>query len=318
MMNLTVIILLFVLGLVLIIKGGDLFVDAASWIAEASGIPKFIIGATVVSFATTLPELLVSVIAAVNGKADMAVGNAVGSVTANMGLVMGISIVWLPAVLKRSTLAFKGTLMALSCALLLILTRGGSLRTMGAVLMLVIFLIFIFENVQDARLSVGTERSAGHKYEKKVVIKNVVKFVLGIVGIVVGARLLVNQGSELACRMGVSEAIISVTLVAIGTSLPELVTTITALVKKQASLSIGNIIGANIIDLTVILPICTLISGGSLSLSSQSMTLDMPVCLLICVFAVAPPLILGKFKRWQGAAMLCAYFAYMTVLCVWA
>ena len=127
-----------------------------------------------------------------------------------------------------------------------------------------------------------------------------------------GEAALRRQAARL---LGVPESIIAVTMVAIGTSLPELVTTITAIVKRQSSLSIGNIVGANIIDLTVILPLCGVVSGGSLPVAAQSVTLDLPVCLAVCLFAVLPPLLSQKLARWQGAAMLGLYLAYLVFLC---
>lgn len=314
-MSTWVVVLLFCLGILLIVKGGDIFVDAASWIAEASGIPKFIIGATVVSLATTLPELLVSVIAAAEGKSSMAVGNAVGSVTANIGLIMGISLACLPSIIKRSQLALKASLMVGAVALLIVLSSKGRLSFLPSILLLIILAVFIVENVLSAKRSMAVEKENRIKPTGKEIGKNILKFVLGAAGIVVGADLLVDNGSALAAIIGVSESIIGVTVIAIGTSLPELVTTITALVKKEASLSVGNIIGANIIDLTMILPVCSLISGGSLPIDAQSTTLDLPACLLVSLIALVPPLICQKFRRWQGAALLAVYVVYIAVLC---
>ena len=142
----------------------------------------------------------------------------------------------------------------------------------------------------------------------------VLKFLLGIIGIVWGANLLIENGSALAEAMGVPSAIIGVTVIAVGTSLPELVTTITAIVKRESALSIGNIIGANVIDLTMILPICSILSGGSLTISAQGVGLDLPACFAIILLGILPPLIGGKFYRWQGAAMLAAYAAYVAIL----
>ena len=130
----------------------------------------------------------------------------------------------------------------------------------------------------------------------------------------VGADLLVDDGTIIARQLGVSEAIIGVTIIAVGTSLPELVTTITAIVKKQSDLSIGNIIGANIIDLTMILPICAFLSGGVLPVGKQSAFLDMPDCLLVICIAIIPTLIFKKLSRWQGALMVCIYIGYIAVL----
>lgn len=314
-MGTSIVIALFILGIILIIKGGDFFVDASSWISEALNIPKFIIGATIVSVATTLPELIVSVIAAAGGKVDMAVSNAVGSVTVNVGLVMGISILCLPLAIKRSEFAFKGILMMLSCAVLFLFSYNGSLGILPSILLLMMFLAFVIENVYESKRSMFLEIKNKKKFESKEVFVNIIKFTLGVFGIVVGARLLVDNGSEIARLLDVPESIIGATVIAIGTSLPELVTTIIALTKRQASLSIGNIIGANIIDLTVILPVCALVSGKALPISNQSATLDLPVCMGIILLSMIPTLLSKRFTRFQGFLIICAYLFYLVVLC---
>lgn len=315
-MSALVIVLLFLLGLALVIKGGDFFVDAATWIAEVSGIPKFLIGATIVSLATTLPELLVSLMASASGSIGIAVGNAVGSVTANVGLIMGISVVCLASAVDRRQQAFKFIMMAAAIALLYAFSAGGSLSIPGSVVLLAMFLAYMAESVIGARSAMRAESDAARPaHDRRTLLVNAVKFVLGVAGIVAGARLMVDYGTALARLLGVPESIIGATLVAVGTSLPELVTTITALVKKQASLSIGNIVGANIIDLTLILPLCSVVSGRALPILRQNILLDMPVCLGLVLIAVLPPLITGRFRRAQGLAMLVVYAGYMAVLC---
>ncbi len=311
-MHTALIITLFVVGLLLIIKGGDWFVDSAVWIANATGIPKFIIGATIVSVATTLPELTVSVTGVINGELDMAVGNAVGSVTANIGLIMGISLVCMPALVKRSQLWLKAGLMSASALLLWLMCRGGGLSMIPAVFLFVILAIYIWDNIRDAKSDVGSEER--EQVDKKDLPKQLVMFAVGIAAIVIGSRLLINYGSEIAILLGVPSAIIGVTMVAIGTSLPELITTLTAIRKKESSMSIGNIIGANIIDLTLILPICSMVSNGELKISEQSFMLDMPVCFALTLIAVLPPLIKGKLYRAQGILMLACYCGYLAVL----
>lgn len=308
-------VIMFVIGIVLIVKGGDIFVDAASWIAEATGIPKFIIGATVVSFATTLPELLVSAIAASQGKNDMAIGNAVGSVTANVGLIMSISILCMPALVKRKEVAFKGFLMIGAVAVLFIFTQNLSLSLWQSIILIAIFAVFMIENIISGKANIIDEDGDGKPdVNRKALLLNIFKFVIGALGIVVGADLLVDDGTVLAKSLGVSEAIIGVTIIAVGTSLPELVTTITAIVKKQSELSIGNIIGANIIDLTMILPICAFITNGSLPVGKQSAYFDIIVCMVVIVIAIVPTVIFKKLSRWQGALMICIYIAYVAVL----
>lgn len=306
------VILLFVVGLVLIIKGGDWFVDSAVFIANLTGIPKFIIGATIVSVATTLPELTVSVTGVINGELDLAVGNAVGSVTANIGLIMGISLVCMPAVIKRSQFWIKGTLMSAAALLLWVLCKDGTLHMLPSFALFVLLAVYVWDNIRDAKNDVGSDER--EVVDKKDLPKQIVMFIIGIAAIVVGSKLLIEYGSEIALLLGVPSAIIGVTMVAIGTSLPELITTLTAIRKKESSMSIGNIVGANIIDLAMILPICSVVSDGKLTIAEQSYALDMPICFAMTLIAVLPPLIKGKLYRWQGILMLALYAVYVVIL----
>ena len=311
-MDTAIVVLLFVAGLVLIIKGGDWFVDSAVWIANVTGIPKFIVGATIVSLCTTLPELTVSLLGVVDGEYDMAVGNAIGSVTANIGLIMGISLVCIPSAVKRGSFWLKATLMSLAAALLWLLCRGGRLEFLPSIILLVILAVYIYDNIRDAKKNIGTE--AVDAADKKDAPKMIVLLVVGVAAIVGGSQLLITYGSKLAALLGVPAAIIGVTMVAIGTSLPELITTLTAIRKKESSMSIGNIVGANIIDLAMILPICSVVSDGKLTIAEQSYALDMPICFAMTLIAVLPPLIKGKLYRWQGILMLALYAVYVVIL----
>lgn len=315
--SLFMVLLLFAAGLLCIIKGGDLFVDAASWIAEASGIPKFIIGATVVSFATTMPEMLVSVFAALQGNADIAVGNAVGSVTANVGLIMCVALICMECAMTRKQFGVKACLLLAAILALFGFTRDGQLSVLESVLILVIFVGFLVESLIAARQEQGSKLPAQEerpKIDKKTVLLNIGKFLLGAAGIVLGAQLLIDNGSALARMLGVPDAVIAATMIAIGTSLPELVTTLTAIKKKQASLSVGNIIGANIMDLTLIMPLCAVIQGKPMTVERQGMLLDIPACLIICAAALIPALVQGKFKRWIGYLIGGLYIAYLIIM----
>lgn len=311
-------VLLFLLGLLLIIKGGDWFLDGAVWMAEATGVPRFIIGATIVSLVTTLPELTVSVTGVLQGEVDLAVGNAVGSVTANLGLILGLSVVCIPSVVSKKQFNGKALLMATSAVLLTLLCRGGGLALLPSMLLFVLFALYLGNNVLDARRSVRENREQPERrtVSHRQMFMKLLAFVVGITAIIIGSRLLIDYGSQLALLLGVPSSVIGVTMVAIGTSLPELVTTITAIVKKEASMSVGNIIGANVIDLTLILPVCSAVSGGHLTIGSQTTALDLPFCLGLCLLAVVPPLVKGKFYRWQGVAMLAIYAAYVALLVI--
>ena len=313
--NLFTVLLLFAAGLVFIIKGGDWFVDAATWIAEAFGIPKFIVGATVVSFATTLPEMLVSVFAALEGNADIAEGNAVGSVTANNGLIMCLSLVCMPCLMTRKQFGFKASLLLATIAVLFAFTRNGQLSVAQSVVILLFFAAFLAENLMAGKREHGTEDAENRpQMTGKALARNLLGFVLGAATIVLGAQLLIDNGSALAKMIGVPDSIIAATMIAIGTSLPELVTTLTAIRKKESSLSVGNIIGANIMDLTLIMPLCSLIQGRAMLVERQGMLLDIPACLIVTAAAIVPALISGRFKRWTGFLIGGLYIAYLAVM----
>ena len=313
--NLFTVLLLFAAGLIFIIKGGDWFVDAATWIAEAFGIPKFIVGATVVSFATTLPEMLVSVFAALEGNADIAVGNAVGSVTANTGLIMCLSLVCMPCLMTRKQFGFKASLLLATIAVLFAFTRNGQLSVAQSFVILLFFAAFLAENLMAGKREHGTEDAENRpQMTGKALARNLLGFVLGAATIVLGAQLLIDNGSALAKMIGVPDSIIAATMIAIGTSLPELVTTLTAIRKKDSSLSVGNIIGANIMDLTLIMPLCSLIQGRAMLVERQGMLLDIPACLIITAAALVPALISGRFKRWTGFLIGGLYIAYLAVM----
>ena len=302
---------IFIVGLVLIIKGGDWFVDSASWFAEATGIPKFVVGATVVSFATTLPELLVSVRAAMNGSAGLAIGNAIGSVTANTTLIMGVSLVAIAGVVSRKNFALKGGLLLAAIVGLTLLSLSGSLPVWSAFILWAIFLTFMISNLIEGKNNAAEEKLV---VEKKEIPSKVIFFIIGTAAIIFGAEFLVSSGKTIATGIGISETIIGFTVIALGTSLPELVTTITAICKKENSLSVGNIIGANIIDATLILPLCAVINGTPLPVEKINLVFDFPVCIAACAVAIIPTIIQGKFKKWQGFALLGIYAFYMLFL----
>ena len=303
---------IFIVGLTLIIKGGDWFVVSASWFAEAFGIPKFVVGATVVSFATTLPELLVSVRAAMNGSAQLAIGNAVGSVTANTTLIMGVSLVAMAGVVSRKEFSLKGGLFLAAIVGLTLLSLSGSLPVWSAFILWAIFLVFMISNLIEGKKSASADKS--DNYDKKEIPSRILFFIIGTASIVFGAEFLVSSGKTIASGIGISETIIGFTVIALGTSLPELVTTLTAIRKKENSLSVGNIIGANIIDTTLILPLCSVINGEALPVDRVNLVFDFPVCIAACAVAVVPTIIQGRFKKWQGYCLLAIYAVYMLLL----
>lgn len=310
---------LFIFGLLAIIKSGDLFVEASAWIAKISGIPQFVIGATIVSLATTLPELMVSAIASAQGNNQMAVGNAVGSVTANTGLIMALSIIFLPHAVNLQRFAPKAIILMGSIFFLAIFSLTGGLNIVGTVGMFIIFAIFIIQNLHDAKQSVSQGQISAQDMRiavsRRDIVRHIVYFVVGTAGIVIGSNLLVDNGTLIADKIFmVDRRIISLTAVAIGTSLPELVTTVTAIAKKQSSLSIGNIMGANIIDLTLIMPVCSIICGGTLKISKSTLLIDLPFLALITLAVFIPVFKNRRFSRSQGFLAIALYAIYMMFL----
>ena len=308
----------FFIGLLLICKGGDWFVDAASGLSEALGIPKSVTGATIVSFATTMPEIIVSVAAALKGHSVMAIGNAVGSVSANTGIILAISLFFLPVAIRREKYFLKVILYLGTLILLWISFKDAVFDKADCLLLLLAGILFLIENVKNA-VSKKNKLPGEAQYKKKkeiILWKTVIWFCIGAVAIVAGSELLVQSACEIAEKLHISENIISVTIVAMGTSLPEFVTTITAIIKKESSLSVGNIVGANMIDSAFILPICTLLSGEKLPVSTQMARIDMPVCILVSILALLPMLIRKEIKRTDGIIVLSIYTGYLIYITI--
>lgn len=306
-------IILFILGLIFIVAGGNFFVDAAVWLSEKFRVPKFIIGATIVSMATTMPELVVSIIACINGKYEMAAGNAIGSIVANIGLILSIGILAIPCEVKKSGLLLKSFLLLVAAIITFVFSLNGQLGYLPAVFLLLIWLCFMIVNSIEGKRAENNSPSLHAPVTIKESIINVIKFGFGAAALIFGSSLLVNNGSAIALSIGVPESIIAVTIVAIGTSLPELVTTITSICKKQSSLSVGNIIGANIMNIAFIMPICSLISGG-IPIKAQTLWLDLPICALLTLIGFTLPSILKKYSRKVGIALFTIYLIYLCIL----
>ena len=298
----------FFIGLILICKGGDWFVDAASKISETLGIPKYVVGATIVSFATTMPEIIVSAAAALKGHSAMAIGNAVGSVSANTGIILAISLFFLPAAIKRQDYIIKTILYIGTLVLLLISFKDRVFDWSDCILLLLAGILFLIMNIKNA----FQERNRGFqrknqkndsKIQNKECWKMFVWFFIGAVAIVAGSEILVKSACEIAEKLHIR------------TSLPEFVTTVTAIIKKESSLSVGNIVGANMIDSAFILPVCTLLGGKSLPVSTQMALIDMPVCILVSVVALFPMLYRNKIARIDGVFTLLIYSSYLIYIC---
>lgn len=328
-MGITIAFLVFTVSLVMTIKGGDWFVDSATAVARITGIPNILIGATIVSIATTLPELLVSSIATYNQYYDIAVGNVIGSIICNIGLVLGLVAILSPLKIERKGFFIKGGFMLLSCAVLFVLLQDTIITGKEGNLLLLLFIIYIFLNITELRFRPRTGSSV-HQFEKcgEGEISNIViKFVAGAVLIVVGARLMVKSGVKIAMFLKVPDQFISLTLIALGTSLPELITAISSILKGQQELSVGNILGANILDILMVLGLSSKIGEKGIVISyqnimfgagiyniPQTLYLDMPVALFIMLVLVIGGMVSKKVGRVLGMSLVAIYITYLTVL----
>ena len=317
-------VLLFALGLVLLIKGGDWFVDGATGIAERFHVPEIIIGATVVSIGTTLPEVMVSATSALTGHGEIAYGNAIGSIICNTALIAAITVAVRPGpvdtkALKTPVLFFFG-----SAAIYVInaYVTGYFGRPLG-ILLLAIFVVYLVVTVRQGfknPVEAAAEEEEAEEIEKKAASnsmgKDILLLVVGAALVAVGANLLVDNGTLIAQALGVPESVIALTFVALGTSLPELVTAITSLAKGHGALSLGNVIGANIFNLV-------LVCGASMTLApfripqsstlfgiNASLVLDIPLMLFVMAFLTLPALKTKKLSRYQGIVLLILYAAF--------
>ncbi|WP_345945535.1 calcium/sodium antiporter [Methanosarcina sp. DH2] len=305
-------IFLFLLSLAMISKGSDWFIEAAVAISNKSGIPKMLIGATIVSFATTAPEFAVSATAAYIGHTDVTIGNAVGSVICNTGLVLG-SIILVKAIpMKDDTFPIKSGLMLLSGIVLIIISRDGNVNQLDGVLLLLVFFAFLFHASKTQRVLFGDKETGREKLRIKEIRRDIAFFVLGSLSVVIGSRILVDSGIKIAEWIGIPEVIIALTAVAIGTSLPELATAITSLRKGHQDLSIGNILGANTMDIAMILGASSQIRV--LPVSEQLSGYDFPFMFLISLALIIFGITGKKLERWEGGVILGAYLAYVAGL----
>lgn len=312
-------IILFLIGFVLLIKGGDWFVDGAVGIAHRYHIPEILIGATVVSIGTTIPEVMVSSIAAAVGQSQTAYGNAIGSIICNTALISAITIA-AKASADVDTRTFRTPVIFFFIAALLYCgvayTTGYFSRVIGIIL-LSIFVIYMALTVRQAFSGKLVMDSEDDEFKDNPLWKDILFLILGAAVIAVGAKLLVDNGKIIAAGFGVPESVIALTFIALGTSLPELVTAITSLVKGHAALSLGNIVGANLFNLVLVsgmaitihpfnVPADKLLAGRNASL-----VVDIPVMLFVMAFMTIPALCTKKLRRYQGIVLLLIYACYV-------
>lgn len=310
-------VLLFIVGLICLIKGGDWFVDGATGIARRFHLPELLIGATVVSIGTTLPEVMVSTTSALTGHGEIAYGNAIGSVICNTALIAAITITVSPGVVDRKALRtpviffFTAAVIYAGVAY----ATGYFSRPIGLV-MLAMFVVYIVLTVRQMTGSPQAAAEEEEEAEDMPLPKSLLLLVIGAALIAVGANLLVNNGTLIAQALGVPESVIALTFVALGTSLPELVTAITSLIKGHGALSLGNVIGANLFNLVLVSGVSVSLAPFSIPQSSTimginaSLVMDIPVMFAVMLLLTVPALASGKLHRFQGVVLLAIYAVF--------
>ena len=312
-------VLLFIVGLLCLIKGGDWFVDGATGIAGRFHVPELLIGATVVSIGTTLPEVMVSTTSALTGHGEIAYGNAIGSVICNSALIAAIPIVAKPGKVDPKSLRTPVLFFFVAAAFYagVAYTTGSFTRLVGIIL-LAMFVAYIVCNVMAMKNATAPEEEEEPE-ENASFAKELGLLAVGAVLIAVGADLLVDNGTLIAQALGVPESVIALTFVALGTSLPELVTAITSLAKGHGALSLGNVIGANVFNLVLVSGMSITVSPFSIPQNStimginSSLVMDLPVMFVVMLLLTVPALLKGRLSRWQGVLLLCIYAAFCAV-----
>ncbi len=311
-------ILLFILGLVCLIKGGDWFVDGASALARKFHLPELLIGATVVSIGTTLPEVMVSSLSAVSGHGEIAYGNAIGSVICNAALIAAITLAVRPGKADPKTIRMPVLFFFLAAAIYCVAAYllGSFTRPVGFI-MLAVFVAYMVVTVLQMKKNPQPAEYGEEKPEPDMPTWKMILFlVLGAALIALGAHLLVENGTKIAQALGVPESVIALTFVALGTSLPELVTAITSLVKGHSDLSLGNVIGANVFNLVLVSGVSVTISPFDVPRSATfmgyntSLLIEIPLMILVMLILTLPALLKGKLSRAQGILLLAIYAAF--------
>lgn len=311
-------VLLFIVGLLFLIKGGDWFVDGASALARRFHLPELLIGATVVSIGTTLPEVMVSTMSALSGHGEIAYGNAIGSVICNAALIAAITIAVRPGKVDPKTLKTPVVFFFLAAAIYCVAAyvMGRFTRPMG-ILMLAMFVAYMVVNVMQMKNAPA--EPAPTEEEEMSLVKTLVLLVVGAAVIAVGANLLVDNGTLIAQALGVPESVIALTFVALGTSLPELVTAVTSLIKGHSDLSLGNVVGANVFNLVLVSGVSVTLAPFSVPQSAtlfgmnSSLVLELPVMLLVMLVLTVPALLKGRLSRPQGILLLVIYAVFCAV-----
>lgn len=315
-MEMAIQLLFLVLGFVMLVKGADLFVDGASGIATKFGIPQIVIGLTIVAMGTSAPEAAVSITAAFAGNADITIGNIVGSNILNILIILGISALVYPLAIQKSTLIIDIPVVLLATVVLYLLGFDGNISRIDGIIMLVVFAAYLFylftvakKEASQKKLNGTTENIQSEENVTKEIslLKALIFTVIGLVLIVGGSKFVVNSATAIAKALGLSQRFIGLTIVALGTSLPELFTSVTAALKKNSDIAIGNIVGSNIFNILFIVGLSGLIIPVPFATDFRFDTIISGVAAILLLLFCLPK---KKLPRFAGVIMLICYALY--------
>lgn len=306
-MLIAVLVLCLIFGIIVILKSGDLLIESSLNISKCTGLSEQFIGATLLSFATTAPELFVSCISASKGSAEISVNNGFGSIICNIGLVLAISLVALTQKVNKKEFNFKAYILIFVFLLLFAFCLNGNISKLEGALLILTYVVFLIVTIKNIKNNAYNKNKT---VKKKELIFNIIMFLLGAIGVALSANLLVNSAQKLALKLNISEAVIALTVLAIGTCLPELVSTLTAIKKKTLNLALGNIVGANIMNCTILMGISSILSQETLKISPQTQFITIPFCIIFNFILLLPILFKQKTFKIQGILMLFTFFVY--------
>jgi len=315
--NFAICIVLFIVGLILIMLGGDRFVDASILISKKLGIPQIVVGATIVSLGTTLPEILTSTTAAFANQGDMAIGNAFGSIVCNTSLICAVTQLCKPSSgVERSSISWRSILFF--TAYVIVSTVGLITNRVPRWLGIVLLFGFVVYAILSIKLAGSEGESDDDEEVEGSVLVAVITMVVCAAMLFLGSKFLVNCGTVIAVKAGVPSAVIAVTFVALGTSLPEFVTAITSLIKGYADVSLGNIIGANTLNLLLVIGIPASIQNGIDISAKRSFQMTAPTGLLVMLLLILPFWFKKRGYRIQGGMLILIYIAYSVLQFMYA
>ena len=301
-------IIIIIVGVAMVLKGADFLTEGAAALARRVNVPEIVIGLTIVAAGTSAPELFVSLVSALKGTPDLAVGNVVGSNTMNCMLIVGCAAMVAPMTISRSTVKKDIPFAVGASVVLMLLALNGFLGRFDGIVLLAGFVSFMVYSLRQAK----NGQDAGATEEKQQnPWMSALFIVLGLVGLVIGSNLFVDHASSLALALGISEGVVGLTVVAGGTSLPELATSVVAARKGQSAIAIGNVIGSNVFNILLILGLTATISPLQIE---GITTIDMAVMLISVALVWLFSFTRYTVERWEGAALVGGYLVYLAWL----